>query len=315
MCSSLHGETLQRRFDTVGVVAPVRVESLPDVRRALRAHVVGNDPTTRLGDNEFWRATITPDGPGTLHLRWGSSALDAEAFGPGAAWLLARAGDFAGLGDSGFVFGPDSHRIILDAQRRHPGLRLSNGHCVYHSILPVIIGQRVTAIEAHRSWRRLCLQIGAPAPGPCELRLPPEPSDLANRPYWWFHPLGIDKQRADALRQAARHARHLFAVDDSTPAEARQRLSAVPGIGPWTIGATLGHALGDTDAVAVGDYHLKNYVAYALAGEPRATDERMLELLAPYAGQRARVLALLATTGITAPKYGARQRILPMERW
>ena len=75
------------------------------------------------------------------------------------------------------------------------------------------------------------------------------------------------------------------------------------------------HALGDTDAVAVGDYHLKNFVAYNLVGEPRASDERMLELLEPYRGQRARVIALLAASGRSAPKYGARQRILPMERW
>ena len=52
-------------------------------------------------------------------------------------------------------------------------------------------------------------------------------------------------------------------------------------------------AMGDPDAVAVGDYHLKNLVVHALAGEPRGTDERMLELLAPYAGQRGRVIRLL----------------------
>ena len=45
-------------------------------------------------------------------------------------------------------------------------------------------------------------------------------------------------------------------------------------------------AMGDPDAVAVGDFHLKNLVSTALAGEPRGTDQRMLELLAPYAGQR-----------------------------
>jgi 3-methyladenine DNA glycosylase/8-oxoguanine DNA glycosylase len=179
----------------------------------------------------------------------------------------------------------------------------------------VILGQRVTSIEAHRSWRRLCLKLGERAPGPVQLFLPPEPSVLASQPYWWFHPLGVDKQRADALRNAARHAARLFALDDSSPDEAARSLVSIPGIGVWTIGATLGHALGDTDAVAVGDYHLKNFVAYALAGEPRATDDRMLELLAPYAGQRGRVIALLATNGLAAPKYGPRQRILPMERW
>ncbi|CAB5068481.1 unannotated protein [freshwater metagenome] len=41
----------------------------------------------------------------------------------------------------------------------------------------------------------------------------------------------------------------------------------------------------------------------------------MLELLAQYAGQRARVIALLSLAGLAAPKYGPRQRILPMQRW
>ena len=47
-------------------------------------------------------------------------------------------------------------------------------------------------------------------------------------------------------------------------------------------------------------------VAWALAGEPRGTDERMLELLEPYRGQRGRVVRLLELAGIAAPRYGPR---------
>jgi hypothetical protein len=47
-------------------------------------------------------------------------------------------------------------------------------------------------------------------------------------------------------------------------------------------------------------------VSWALAGEPRGTDERMLELLEPYRGQRARAIRLLETSGIGAPRYGPR---------
>ena len=67
---------------------------------------------------------------------------------------------------------------------------------------------------------------------------------------------------------------------------------AVPGIGPWTAAEVGVRALGDADAVSVGDFHLPNLVAFALAGEPRGTDARMLELLEPYRGQRARVVRL-----------------------
>ena len=58
--------------------------------------------------------------------------------------------------------------------------------------------------------------------------------------------------------------------------------------------------------MSVGDFHLKNLVAFALAGEPRGTDERMLELLEPWRGHRARVIRLLEASGIEAPKYGPR---------
>jgi 3-methyladenine DNA glycosylase/8-oxoguanine DNA glycosylase len=65
-------------------------------------------------------------------------------------------------------------------------------------------------------------------------------------------------------------------------------------------------ALGDPDAVSVGDAHLSIVVAFALAGRPRGTDEEMLGLLAPWTGHRARVIRLLETSGIAPPRYGPR---------
>jgi 3-methyladenine DNA glycosylase/8-oxoguanine DNA glycosylase len=65
-------------------------------------------------------------------------------------------------------------------------------------------------------------------------------------------------------------------------------------------------AFGDPDAVSVGDFHIPNMVAWALAGEPRGIDERMLELLEPYRGQRGRVIRLLELAGFGAPRYGPR---------
>ena len=69
--------------------------------------------------------------------------------------------------------------------------------------------------------------------------------------------------------------------------DAYRRLPRCPGIGPWTAAEVAIRALGDPDAVSVGDFHLPNLVAFALAGEPRATDARMLELLEPYRGHAA----------------------------
>ncbi|MFT3854224.1 MAG: hypothetical protein QM733_16005 [Ilumatobacteraceae bacterium] len=95
----------------------------------------------------------------------------------------------------------------------------------------------------------------------------------------------------------------------------RAGLGLLPGIGAWTLGSVLGPVFGDPDVFAIGDYHLKNTVSWALAGRPRGTDEEMVELLAPYLGQRGRVVRLLLLDGHSAPKFGPRHRVLPIARW
>jgi 3-methyladenine DNA glycosylase/8-oxoguanine DNA glycosylase len=108
----------------------------------------------------------------------------------------------------------------------------------------------------------------------------------------------------------ARDARRLEALVDlpgsrvEVGAAVAARLRAYPGIGPWTAAEVTLRALGDPDAVSIGDFHLPNVVAYALAGEPRADDARMLELLEPWRGHRARVIRLLEASGMGAPRYG-----------
>ena len=288
------------------------------VAATLRAYRAGRgDPTTVVGNGQFWRATFTPDGPGTVHLDWRSGELRVQSWGDGADWLRRHAPAMTGADDPGHVFGPGTHPTILAAQRNHPGLRIGASRTPYHELLPTVLAQRITAMEAVRQWRALCLQLGAPAPGPPEvsssLRLPPAPAVLADRPAWWFHPFGIEAKRAEVLRTVARHAARLHEWADRP--DLGERLALLPGIGVWTIGHVTALASGDPDAVAVGDYHLKNVVVHALTGRPRGTDEEMLELLEPYAGQRGRVVALLLRDGHRAPKFGPRQRVLPMNRW
>jgi 3-methyladenine DNA glycosylase/8-oxoguanine DNA glycosylase len=273
------------------------------------------DPTTRLSPIDLVRATLTPHGPGTVQIAFGSGTVVARAWGPGADWLLAAVPGMVGELDEPVRF-EHAHPAILRAQRNLPGLRLGRSGDLYHELLPVVLGQRITGGEAARQWWLLCRRLGRPAPGPFHgLLLPPEPARLAEMPSWWFHPLGIERKRAAALVEVATHASKLWAWVELGAAEAAAKLALMRGVGEWTIGCVLRSALGEPDAVAVGDYHLKNMVAFALAGEARATDERMLELLDPYRGQRGRVTRLLELDGPAAPKFGPRQRVLPMARW
>ena len=79
-------------------------------------------------------------------------------------------------------------------------------------------------------------------------------------------------------------------------------------MGAWTAAEVMKVALGDPDAVSVGDYNLPNQVAWVLAGEPRADDERMFALLEPYRGQRARAIRLIEF-GRRPPRYGPRRPV------
>ena len=88
--------------------------------------------------------------------------------------------------------------------------------------------------------------------------------------------------------------------------DAYRRLTALPGLGPWTAANVARTALGDADALIVGDYHLPHSVAWLLAGEPRSDDDRMGQLLEPYRGHRGRVLRLIELSGRHAPRFGPR---------
>lgn len=283
--------------------------------------LIKGDPTVGFTAGEAgagaWFATRTPDGPGTLHLARESGGLLATAHGPGGDWLLERADAIAGLRDdlTGFAELSTRHPLVRRLAREHAGLRFAATGRIFHHLVPAILGQKVSGKEAHHSYVRLLRHFATePAPGPNpRLRLPPDPDAIAATPYWTFHPFGIEQKRADTLRKAAVHAATLERTADA--AEATKRLMSLPGIGVWTTAEVVRVAFGDPDAVSVGDYHLKNIVAFALAGEPRADDTRMLELLEPFAGHRGRVCQLLAAAGISAPRYGPRMPLRSFARF
>src|SRR5437016_3204983 len=145
--------------------------------------------------------------------------------------------------------------------------------------------------------------------GPATLQLQPQPRRLLMTPYWTVHRFGIERRRFAVIQAAAAHANRLEQTVTMPPADARQLLMRLPGIGPWSAAEVSAVALGDRDVVSLGDYHLPHQVAWALAGESRGTEERMLQLLEPYRGHRARVIRLLTLGGIQAPRFGPRMRL------
>lgn len=270
-----------------------------------------NDPCTRFAADGFWRATRTPDGPALLHLcatRGGSGPgrVEAEAWGRGAAWAIEHSPALIGCLDDPSGFRP-VHPLLARLHRRAPGLRIGRTNAVTEALLPTICEQKVTGLEARRSWHRIVRTWGEPAPGPraTALMVPPDPAVLAGVPYYAFHGLNVERKRAGTIRRACAQAAGLDALA-AEQSGAAARLGAVVGVGPWSVAEVALVALGDPDAVSVGDYHLPHHLCFALAGEPRGTDERMLELLEPYRGHRGRVVRLVTSAGIAPPRRGPR---------
>jgi 3-methyladenine DNA glycosylase/8-oxoguanine DNA glycosylase len=267
-----------------------------------------SDPTIRFGEGEVWRAARTPAGPATLRLHVAHGRLTAQAWGGGAGWIVERAPDLIGLDDEPAAFRP-AHPLLVELHRHHPGLRLGRTGLVFESLLPTILEQKVPGVEAYASYARLVHALGEPAPGDAGLVLSPAPSRLLATPYWAVHRFGIERRRFATIQAAAAQARRLDATARLDPPEARRLLMTLPGIGPWSAAEVSAVAYGDRDAVSLGDYHLPHQVAWALAGEPRGSEARMLELLELYRGHRGRVIRLLTLGGIQAPRFGPRMRL------
>jgi 3-methyladenine DNA glycosylase/8-oxoguanine DNA glycosylase len=263
------------------------------------------DPTIRSDPSAIWRATRTPAGAATVRLVPTRTDVRVQAWGPGRAWAVEAVPRWLGQEDDAEAFRP-THPLLRELLRRRRGLRFPRTGAVFEALVPAVLEQKVTGFEARASYRALLRRYGDPAPGPVEMRLPPDPRALASTAYHELHPLGLEERRASTLLRVAASAARLEAAGTLPAEDARAALQAVPGVGPWTAAEAARVCFGDPDGVSVGDYHVPRMVCWALAREPRGDDARMLELLEPYRGQRARVVRLIEDAALYPPRRGPR---------
>ncbi|MFS0911901.1 DNA-3-methyladenine glycosylase [Microbacterium sp. 179-I 3D2 NHS] len=281
-----------------------------DLRRSVGMLRRGpGDPTMVIEGSVIWRALRTPLGTATLALRAVGDEIRISAWGDGAGEAIDRVPALCGDGDDPSSFDPTHHPLIAEVARRVPGIRLARTDEIFDALACAVLEQKVTGLEAFRAWRLLVTAFGRRAPGPTPrpMHAPPTAAEWQRIPSWKWHRAGVQPPQSRTIVRVAPRAdgiaRALLAAP--TGDERDRVLTSFPGVGLWTSAETRLRALGDPDAVSVGDYHLAHEVGYALTGH-RTDDDGMLELLAPWAGHRQRVIRLIFASGVSEPRRGPR---------
>lgn len=269
----------------------------------------GTDPTMVADGGRLWMALDTAAGIATLCLRQTRDGIHASAWGPGAGAALDTVPRLCGADDDASDFDISGHAALAEVARRNPGIRLTRTDRVFDALAMSILEQKVTAMQAFGAWRYLVTRHGERAPGPTPRAMYAAPiaEQWRRIPSWEWHRAGVEPPQSRTIARAAERAPSIArALARSTSGADRDRvLTSLPGIGVWTAAETRIRALGDPDAVSVGDFHLAHEVGFALAGA-RTDDDGMLELLAPWAGHRQRVIRLIFASGVREPRRGAR---------
>lgn len=272
----------------------------------------GGDPCHQFGaDGALWRTTLMATGPASYRLTArGLHEITCQAWGAGAEEVVAGLPDLLGGRDDPTAFEP-RHPLLSESYDRNPGLRIPRTGRVMESLVPAILEQKVTGKQARIAWRWLVGRHGTPAPGPAPatMRVPPSGEVWRHIPSWDWHRAGVEPPQSRTIVTCARVAAQLDRCAELPLDEAYRRLQSVRGVGVWTAAEVAGRALGDTDALSVGDYHLSKVVGHALTGAP-LDDAGMVELLEPWRPHRYRVVRLIESSPFAhAPRRGPRMTI------
>ena len=175
-------------------------------------------------------------------------------------WLTDPADQDEAVAACRWLLDLDADPVVIDAElcgdpllaplvKRAPGRRVPRALGVPEFTIRAVIGQQVSTAAARTHASRLVqahgIKIDDPAGGLTHLF--PDPERLAA-----IHPdeLAMPESRRRTLMTLFRAfaAGELELTPQTTPACAREALSALPGFGPWTVESVMMRALGDPDA-------------------------------------------------------------------
>jgi len=261
-------------------------------------------------DGAIWRTSLLPSGPVTARIsRAATDAVRCQSWGEGAEEFADALPALLGIDDDTTDFTPN-HPTVAAAAARVPHLRIGRTSRVLEALVPAVLEQRVPGVDAFRSWRLLVTKFGTPAPGPAPaiMRVPPSAQQWCVIPSWEFHRANVDPGRARTLVGCDQRAESLERL------RSREALTSLPGVGVWTAAETAQRALGDADALSIGDYHVAKMIGWTLTGRP-IDDAAMVELLEPMRPHRYRVVRLLEVSGLAyEPRRGPRLPVQNISR-
>jgi len=159
-----------------------------------------------------------------------------------------------------------------------------------------VIGQQLSVLATRRILGRLQDLFGGQLPAPATL-LAADPDDL--------HKAGLSRRKVATLRAVAAqfadgslsgdYLRHL--PDD----EILERLTAIPGIGPWTVHGFLIIALGRADVVLPGDLALRKAIQRAYQLDHLPGQQEVLQIAESWRPYRSLATAYLFQAAFEPP--------------
>ena len=305
--AALLGFLAPRALPGVEVVDPAQSV----YRRAFRLAGAGRGGGGRAGSQ-------APPGaePGILRVEARAAGyLDAEIRHPDARVLLEVADRLRRLFDldaDPLSFGQRLAPAPVLAGRLEalPGIRVPGAWDGFELAVRAVLGQQVTVKGATTLTGRLVTALGEALPdhlrGSGLARTFPPPDAVAG---FDLRTIGVPAARATALRTlaAAVAAGTLDLASTADPDTQRERLTAIPGIGPWTAEYVAMRALRDPDAFPAGDLGLRK----AVAGGVPATGKQVLALAEGWRPWRAYAAMLLWQDRAAQHPEGGDAQVVP----
>lgn len=269
--------------------APYDASSMLDF---LTAHAVpGRDLVHGQGAGEgavSSHALDVPGGTAVAHLDWAELRDDGDEASLPVRFELPLAADLeaaTAMLRRMLDFDADPHEIagalgsdakIGELVARRPGLRMPGARCPQEFALGTVLGQQVSLAAARTLQGRLAAQFACDEPegaagfvsGPDVRRIAAtEVAELRER-------IGLTMARAETLRTLATALADGLDIGPTAEGdEARVRLLALRGIGPWTVEIIAMRAMRDLDAYPAGDLILRRVLGTRTDRETRALAE------------------------------------------